>query len=100
MKQFFVYILANKKNGTTYTGVTSDLPKRIWQHKEKIIEGFTKKYEVDRLVWFEEHIDAESAIQREKQIKKWRRVDKLYLIESMNPNWEDLYEFILQGSVD
>ncbi|MBF0245069.1 MAG: GIY-YIG nuclease family protein [Planctomycetes bacterium] len=92
MKRFFVYILANKRNGTLYTGVTSDLEKRIYQHKEKLTEGFTRKYGVDQLVWFEECEGAESAILREKQIKKWRRSWKLKTIEEINPDWRDLYE--------
>jgi len=93
-KQFYVYILASQRNGTLYTGVTSDLPRRIWQHKEGLVQGFTRKYFVKRLVYFEIHDTALSAITREKQIKKWRRAWKLDLIEKRNPGWEDLYELI------
>lgn len=90
-KGFFVYLLASKKNGTLYVGVTSDLVRRVWEHKSKAVEGFTKKYGVDRLVWFEPHGSAESAITREKQIKKWNRAWKIDLIEKPNPEWLDLY---------
>jgi putative endonuclease len=89
-----VYILANKRNGTLYTGVTSHLIQRIWQHKNNFIEGFTKEYSVHRLVYFELHQTMESAILREKQIKKWKRNWKLKLIEDKNPTWEDLWEQI------
>jgi putative endonuclease len=89
-----VYILANKRNGTLYTGVTGNLIQRIWQHKNNFIEGFTKEYSVHRLVYFELHQTMESAIQREKQIKKWKRNWKLKLIEDKNPTWEDLWEKI------
>ena len=91
-KQPCVYILANKRNGTLYVGVTSDLPKRIWEHKSKAVDGFTKKYGVDKLVWYETGHTMESAIQRENTIKKWRREWKLRIIEEMNPEWKDLYE--------
>ncbi len=91
-KQFCVYILASKKNGTLYVGVTSALTQRIWQHKNKLVAGFTAKYQVDKLVYYEVHDDANSAIRREKQIKKWNRVWKIELIEEMNPAWRDLYE--------
>lgn len=94
-KQFYVYILASKRNGTLYTGVTSDLIQRVWQHKQDLVEGFTKKYRVKKLVYCEVHDNAESAITREKQIKKWRRKWKLRLIEDSNPEWKDLYEEIL-----
>ena len=82
-KQFYVYILTSKRNGTLYIGVTFDLPKRIWQHKNKMVEGFTKRYNVNKLVYYEVHADAQSAITREKQLKKWRRAWKLQLIESI-----------------
>jgi putative endonuclease len=93
-KIFFVYILASGENGTLYIGVTSDLPKRVYEHKNKIFEGFTKKYNVDRLVYFEKHESAESAISREKNLKAWKRSWKLDLIYKFNPHWEDLYEKI------
>lgn len=91
MKQYFVYILASKQNGTLYTGVTSDLQKRIWEHREGVVEGFTQKYGVYMLVYYETHEEAESAIVREKQIKKWNRDWKINLIEKTNPDWKDLY---------
>ncbi len=90
-KQFAVYILASGRNGTLYTGVTSDLVKRIWQHREGFVEGFTKTYGVASLVWYELHESAESAITREKQIKKWNRAWKIRRIEANNPHWNDLY---------
>ena len=90
-----VYILANRKNGTIYVGVTSDLIKRIWQHKNNITEGFTKKYSVHSLVYYEQHHDIVSAIQREKYIKKWKRAWKIALIEATNPEWLDLYPNII-----
>lgn len=89
-----VYILASKRNGTLYTGVTSDLPKRIWQHKRGLIRGFTEKYGVKQLVYVEPHATMEAAITREKQIKEWKRVWKLRLIERSNPEWRDLYDEI------
>lgn len=95
-KMFYVYILASQQNGTLYTGVTSNLPQRIWQHKNDQVEGFTQKYSVKLLVYFEKHGTAESAIAREKQIKKWKRVWKLRLIEKDNPHWHDLFEHIMQ----
>jgi len=95
-KQFYVYILASKRNGTLYIGVTSNLLQRVWQHKEKLVDGFTKKYGVTRLVYYEPHPGAESAIIREKQMKKWRRVWKLRLIESRNPEWRDLYDDLVE----
>jgi putative endonuclease len=93
-KQFYVYILASKRNGTLYTGVTSDLIQRVWQHKNDLVAGFTKKYVVNNLVYYEVHENAEAAIAREKRIKKWCRAWKLRLIEEKNPQWEDLYEDI------
>ena len=87
-----VYILASKRNGTLYTGVTSDLSRRVWQHKNDQVEGFTKKYGVHTLVYYEWHDDMRSAIVREKQIKKWNRAWKLALIEGVNPEWRDLSE--------
>ena len=93
-KQFYVYILASKRNGTLYTGVTSNLIKRIWQHKNELLEGFSKKYKVKNLVYYEVHNNVGSALTREKQIKKWRRAWKLRLIEEKNPEWKDLYKEI------
>ncbi|MBM4329020.1 MAG: GIY-YIG nuclease family protein [Deltaproteobacteria bacterium] len=93
-KQFYVYILASQRNGTLYIGVTSNLIQRVWQHKKGLVEGFTKRYCVKELVYFEVHYTAESAITREKQIKKWRRAWKVQLIEDFNPDWEDLYDHV------
>jgi len=94
-KQPAVYILASKRNGTLYIGVTSDLVKRIWEHRNNMVEGFTKRYSVHHLVWYELHESMESAIQREKRLKEWKRVWKLELIESINSNWQDLYHKIV-----
>jgi len=91
MKQPYTYILANRPNGTLYVGVTSDLPKRVWQHKNDLVDGFTRKYQIHRLVWYEQHETMESAINREKQLKSGSRHKKIDLIESMNPAWSDLY---------
>jgi putative endonuclease len=93
-RSYFVYLLASRPNGTLYVGVTNDLGKRIWQHKQDLVEGFTKKYGVKTLVWFEQTESIESAIVREKQIKKWKRDWKVELIEMKNPQWRDLYEEI------
>jgi putative endonuclease len=87
----FVYIVASGKHGTLYIGVTSDLPRRIWEHRESEVDGFTKKYGVNRLVYFESHDDPRSAIQREKSLKKWPRDWKINLIERENPDWVDLF---------
>lgn len=95
MRQPCVYILASRRNGTLYVGVTSNLVQRIWQHKNNLAEGFTKKYGVHTLVWFEPHETMESAIGREKALKEWRRAWKLALIEEKNPQWCDLYESIV-----
>ncbi len=95
MKQPCVYILASARNGTLYVGVTSNLPGRVWQHKSDLVDGFSKKYDVHLLVWYEVHENMESAIQREKQLKAGSRQRKLTLIESMNPEWQDLYPDIL-----
>jgi len=92
MKSYYVYMLASKRNGTLYIGVTSDLIKRVYEHKQGLVEGFTKKYNVHQLVFFEETNDVESAITREKQMKKWNRQWKIELIEKENPEWKDLYE--------
>jgi putative endonuclease len=94
-KQPSVYILASGRNGTLYVGVTADLVKRIWEHRTSIVEGFTKQYGVHQLVWYELHENMESAIVREKRLKEWKRRWKLELIESTNPNWQDLYHTIL-----
>ena len=92
----YVYILFSKRNGTLYTGVTSDLKRRIFEHKSKMHEGsFTAKYGVDKLGYFEEHNSIKEAIEREKQIKAGNRAKKIALIEGMNPNWEDLFETIV-----
>ncbi|MFH0934620.1 MAG: GIY-YIG nuclease family protein [Pseudomonadota bacterium] len=89
-----VYLLASKRNGTLYIGVTSDLVKRIWEHKNHVVDGFTKQHGVDQLVWYEVHETMESAIQREKALKEWQRAWKLKLIEENNPDWKDLYSSI------
>ena len=91
-KNYYVYILCNQKNGTLYVGITSDLIKRIWQHKNESVEGFTKKYGLKRLVHFEQYKDVKEAILREKRIKKWNRQWKINLIEKNNPSWDDLYD--------
>lgn len=90
MKQYCVYIITNN-SGTLYIGITGDLRKRIWEHKNKIVDGFTKKYNIDKLIYFEQTENVISAIEREKQLKKWRREKKLNLIKKMNPDWSDLY---------
>jgi putative endonuclease len=90
-KSYFVYILASKKNGTLYTGVTGDLLKRVYQHKERLVPGFTSNYNVHMLVYYEKYSDIYSAIEREKRLKKWNRQWKINLIESVNPDWKDLY---------
>ena len=94
-KQPAVYILASNRNGTLYVGVTSDLVKRIWEHKNIMVEGFTKQYAVHQLVWYELHESMESAIEREKRLKEWKRKWKLELVEGINPNWHDLYHTIV-----
>jgi putative endonuclease len=88
-------MLASARYGTLYLGVTSNLTKRVWEHREGVVEGFTKKYGVKQLVWFEVHADAISAITREKQLKKWNRAWKIHLIQKENPYWRDLYENIV-----
>ncbi len=95
MKSPFVYILTNKPSGTLYVGVTSDLIKRIWQHKNHVFEGFSSKYRLHSLVWFEQHASMEMAILREKQIKGGSRQKKIALIEALNPLWVDLYDSLL-----
>lgn len=98
---FFTYIVASRRNGTLYTGSTDDLTQRIAQHRNKTFAGFTAKYDVDLLVWFEVHETREAAFRRERQIKKWNRDWKLQMIEKENPNWLDLYDdFRLGGLKD
>ncbi len=87
---YWVYILTNKFNNVLYIGVTNDLQRRVFEHKNKLVEGFTQKYNVDKLVYYESTEDVESAILREKQLKNWRKEKKLVLIERMNPKWLDL----------
>jgi putative endonuclease len=100
MKQPAVYLMASQRNGTLYVGVTSDLIKRDWQHRTHAVAGFTEKYDVTLLVWFEQHATMESAISREKAIKKWNRAWKLDLIEQTNPNWLDLWSVITGEQAD
>ena len=95
MKAPAVYILASQRNGTLYIGVTSNLTQRIWQHREGLADGFTKQYKVKTLVWYEQHATMESAISKEKAMKKWNRAWKLGLIEKNNPLWNDLWPEIL-----
>ena len=97
MKRPAVYILASRPQGTLYTGVTSDLVKRVWEHRSGLVEGFTKRYRVHRLVYFEFHDRIDEAIQREKSIKKWNRAWKIDLIEASNPRWRDLWTTIIGG---
>lgn len=94
-KLFYVYIIASGKNGTLYIGITSDLIKRVYEHKNGEIDGFSKKYNVSKLVYFECTDDVHAAIQREKHLKRWRRAWKVGLIEEVNPGWDDLYEDIV-----
>ncbi len=89
---FFVYILASKPNGTLYIGMTDHLVKRVWQHRNGVLAGFTQRYDVKMLVWFEHHELRESAFRRERQLKKWNRAWKLGLIEKENPRWRDLWD--------
>ena len=94
-KYAYIYILTNKSNNVLYIGVTSDLKKRIWEHKNKVVDGFTKKYNLDKLVYFEAGENIESAIEREKQLKNWHREWKFNLIKAQNPEFKDLYYDIL-----
>ncbi len=96
MSQYYVYILASKKNGTLYIGVTNNIIKRVFEHKNRLVDGFTKKYDVSKLVFFDEVSDVESAILKEKQMKKWKREWKIRLIEKDNPNWDDLYPELIK----
>jgi putative endonuclease len=93
-KIFWVYILANKIGGTLYIGVTSDLVRRVFEHRSEVVRGFTKRYRVHRLVYFEQFSDVQTAIRREKRLKKWNRAWKVRLIEEANPNWDDLFPAI------
>jgi putative endonuclease len=93
-KNYYVYILASRKYGTLYTGIAYNLKKRIYQHREKLYKGFTEKYSINKLVYFESYHKIDQAILREKRIKKWNRSWKIKLIEGMNPNWNDLYDEI------
>lgn len=95
MKYYYVYILASKRNGTLYIGVTNNLIKRVYQHKNNLIKGFTKKYQIHKLVYFEQYANIKDAILREKRLKKWEREWKLRLIEENNPKWIDLYPNLL-----
>ena len=93
-KRFWVYMMASERYGTLYIWMTSDIVKRVWEHKNSVVEGFTQKYEVHNLVWFEEYTMAENAIKREKRLKKYNRDWKINLINEKNPHWNDLYESI------
>ena len=94
MKLFYVYIMCSKRNGTLYVGSTSDLVRRVWEHKSNVVPSFTKKYNVHTLAYYETHEDYTEAARREKRFKNWSRQWKINLIERMNPNWNDLYEEI------
>ena len=96
-RQYYVYILASKIGGTLYIGVTNNLARRVYEHRESLVDGFTKKYDVTRLVYYEVHSEVEAAITREKQMKKWNRAWKVRLIEGSNPNWDDLYTQIAKA---
>jgi len=95
MKSYYVYILASGRNGTLYIGVTNDLIKRVYEHRNDLVEGFTKGHQVHRLVYYEQTNDIRSAITREKQMKKWKRRWKIELIEENNPEWKDLYDELI-----
>jgi len=90
--RYYVYIMASRRNGTLYIGVTNDVARRVFEHREGITAGFTRRYDVKLLVYYEAHDEVESAIEREKRLKKWNRAWKIALIEAANPNWEGLYE--------
>ena len=96
MKTYYVYILASKRNGTLYVGMTNDLTRRVFEHKSGLIDGFTKKYTIDKLVYFESTTDVNEAIAREKRLKKWKRQWKIDLIEKLNPGWQNLSEDFLK----
>jgi putative endonuclease len=91
---YYVYILASRKDGAIYVGITNDIVRRIYEHRIKAVRGFTSKYNITRLVWFEIHDDPISAISREKKLKKWKRAWKVQLVETQNPQWNDLHESI------
>lgn len=95
MKEYYVYMMASKKNGTLYTGVTSDLIKRVYEHRTGVVPGFTKTYKVNLLVYYEVHGDVMEAIKREKNMQAWKRLWKIRLIEEKNPSWDDLYDMIV-----
>mgnify|MGYP001589850683 CR=1 FL=1 len=95
MKSYFVYILTSHRNGSLYIGVTSNLIKRVYEHKNNLVKGFTERYQIHRLVYYEQTSEVESAIKREKQLKAWKRRWKLELIENFNPDWQDLYSSII-----
>ena len=95
MNKYYVYILASKRHGTLYIGVTNDLVRRVYEHKNDLVEGFTKKYSIHLLVYYEQYNNVESAIQRERQMKKWNRQWKIRRIEGLNPGWRDLYDDIV-----
>ena len=95
MKTYYVYILASKREGTLYIGITNDLIRRVYEHRNNQIDGFTRKYKIHRLVYYEQFDDSYNAIQREKRLKRWFRKWKIQLIESVNPDWHDLYEKLL-----
>jgi putative endonuclease len=97
-KSYFVYITCNQPRGVLYVGMTSDLPGRAWEHHHRIVEGFTRKYWADRVVYFEEHDDAASAAHRERAMKRWRRDWKIRLVEAANPTWRDLYQNIIAAA--
>jgi putative endonuclease len=92
---YYIYIMTNKKNGTLYIGATSDLPKRAYEHKNDLVDGFTKTYGLHKLVYYEQAEEPDAAVQRERRLKKWNRQWKIELIEQFNPEWEDLYESII-----
>jgi putative endonuclease len=98
MSSGYVYIMASRRNGTLYIGATSDLVKRVWEHRNALVEGFTKKYGCKFLVWYAATDDLQAARLRELQMKKWKRLWKLTEIEQLNPNWQDLYPTLLEGS--
>lgn len=98
VKAGYVYIMASCRNGTLYIGVTSDLVKRVWEHRNGVIPGFTRRYRCKLLVWYESHEELQQARLRELQMKKWKRLWKLSEIERLNPDWQDLYPALFEGS--